>query len=577
MSIQDKLTKQKGLVFNVYTQYLGTIVSGFLMFITIVIFNHCSKSSSIPYDMVERLIYIFMIAAVGCLFAESLALYIKDERRKIYRITGVAIASIMALVWEIILDNFVDNVTTVGEEIILRFFVMYMIAGLALAIYLIIKNTELSFQGFLRTSVKNLLKMIFTFGLVNVGILFILLLFNLLIASVDIWDMILDAELILSGVIYVPYAIICITDNNEKSSKFFANVVRYVLMPLLCAATVIIYMYIIKILLGNKISNSIFYPCAITFFIGVPIWEMARIEKEKKNFYDKIIFNMHYIYAPFILLEIYSMATRIGRYGFTFARYMAVMFIILQIIYVAWDLLMKLLKKEAGKEKIILVVIAMAVVSLLVPFINAFYIPYLSQRHRFTNSYPIVKDIAYQNVNELTEEQWKKIDDFRGSYLMLTQDVRGTSFLDKRYNANELDEIRGSINKKHKHSSSTDVVKTDKGQYYSMYYNNNEKPMDISGGYTKLWDSNNHYAYEAEYSLDELKEFIIEYGDGQEIEVDISHIMMDIVDDDNFGKIDQPYVVTGNNKIVFEKISFSYNEDTQKFTEISVYGQILTK
>lgn len=103
-------------------------------------------------------------------------------------------------------------------------------------------------------------------------------------------------------------------------------------------------------------SNEIFSICASLFAIGMPIWMMASgFVEEKSSRYKKLIHITKYIYAPFILLEIYSMSVRVKAYGLTEQRYAAWMFILLQVIYILWEKIYARYARLAGRKKHIII------------------------------------------------------------------------------------------------------------------------------------------------------------------------------------------------------------------------------
>lgn len=140
-------------------------------------------------------------------------------------------------------------------------------------------------------------------------------------------------------------------------------------------------------------SNEIFGICASLFAIGMPIWMMASgFVEEKTSRYAKLISITKYIYAPFILLEIYSMSVRVKAYGLTEQRYAAIMFILLQIIYILWN---------RHYENLILVFVGCLLIGLLLPFGNASYLSYQSQKNRFVKNQTSDKEVAAEAYDYL--------------------------------------------------------------------------------------------------------------------------------------------------------------------------------
>ena len=90
----------------------------------------------------------------------------------------------------------------------------------------------------------------------------------------------------------------------------------------------------IKIIVLRKIpANQIFRILAALFACGLPIWTMNSLWEKEENTWQKIINKLPLAFIPFILLQIYSIWSRISANGLTEARYLCVMLVIFEIIY----------------------------------------------------------------------------------------------------------------------------------------------------------------------------------------------------------------------------------------------------
>jgi hypothetical protein len=268
----------------------------------------------------------------------------------------------------------------------------------------------------------------------------------------------------------------------------------------------------IKVLVGaTELSNVIFTPCMWLFIIGAPIWEMAseqEISDGKTAVWDKIINNMPYIYAPFILLEIYSMGSRIAQYGFTIERYAAVMFIIFQIIYVVWNVVWNVICERVGKKGLkdavsnksglVIAVIILLFIALIVPGVNAEYVSFASQKSRFDKSYQKAKSVfekyGYDEQEytdgqdyadaKLTEDERHILEQFTGAYDYLEGDARGKSYVKKGTDKNQISSDVSLAN---------DILRWngyesgESWDYLNFNIYSELKIIDISGGYNTAY------------------------------------------------------------------------------------------
>ena len=191
-------------------------------------------------------------------------------------------------------------------------------------------------------------------------------------------------------------------------------------------------------------KNAVFGICANLFCYGVVIWTLAYSfapdaykDKNTKGavLYRNVIKYAKYIYAPFILLEWYSIGIRIREYGVTLDRYFAVVFIICQIIYVAWEplygLVRKIFKKEKnryaeGYEHLLFVGIAVYVLCVLLPFFSGEKIEFLSQKKRFE----ALMDVYYAEELTMFDDETKSA---RSAYRVIESNIYGRKYLEETY------------------------------------------------------------------------------------------------------------------------------------------------
>lgn len=598
--LQDKLSSQKGLIADIYSRYLVTICAFGLICLLGIVENNIDRAAG---DSLEHAFLILAVLGVGSLLVESLVQSLQEQKRVKVRVVGCVAAGVLAIIWDIIARLIEDKPYDLAQSVIERVFIAYMYTLGFLAVYCIIKNTGLSLQAYGRTAIFNLIKMFFTFGAINLGCLLILFMFDALLFSLDIWDWIENIELLITAVVYIPYALICLTDKKADESRFKKGFLRAALMPMVVAATVIIYAYIIKIILGGKTSNEIFGTCALLFAIGAPIWEMANYEGgsdeqevQKASLWNRIIINMPYIYAPFILLEIYAIGSRIIQYGLTPDRYFAIVFIIFQLIYVGWKWIHRyIIKSEGnGKEMLIPVGLGLVLIALLCPFFNFSYSCYASQKGRLNRYYADINKLVeavdenaleYGNLS-LSDEERRKVHTFVGAYDYLISDVRGEKYINKQYGKKALKEKVATLKLAYNYN------------IYDYRNDNDDKPhaawdhfgydsgmhgVDISGGYTKIYMASFDENYSDEYDLEHYGALEINYDNGKKyVTVDARDVIKQLLADDSeygYGDEIEPYIIdiTEDKRLIITYIGIYKQQGAPIYKSMRITGYILER
>ena len=582
--IKELLAKQKIEVKEIFIKYIATIIAVFL-FCLVAIYEVDKAGNG---GVVEQLMIFFAIFACGSFFIET-----------IFRNNGIIMYvadTMISLLLTVLVYNLEDWVSSDVLETFLKYFALYFIIILGTSFYVIIKKSGMSFQGYINTVGLNYAKWGAIFAVLNVGILIIFEIFNSLIVKIDIYEFWARFELLLLGILYFPYALICITPKNEEKPKFIRAMIRFLLVPLLIVAMLIIYIYIFKILfIGSVPSNEVFGICAGVFSIGFVISTLAYayMDEEvindagKQSIYDKIILYIKYGFIPTVLLEIYAIGIRVADYGMTGDRYIGVVFIIAQIIYIAWEPINKLLskigktnKKEEietdrdsnfnnktgigkGYEKLIFVAIIIYIFAVIVPFTNIEYTCYVSQKNRmekaldendYVTAYSALRIIKYNRY--------------------------GKKYLDENYSTEEIKKIKENYVEDNKGNNYYSV-----GVYISPNYQVSEIDIaDYSRMYTFSVNKNVSFTMDNANML-LVPQNISDVKNEDKLEIrDLRDIINDALSDYGYGEEKTDYdahkareYVFDNKKIIIRHISFRYNEDEKTVENFSMDGFLLIK
>ena len=319
--IKEYLSKTFSTAISLIKKYPLTLIIAICLTLFLTIFTDIDvfKSSTI-----ENITVFGVMWAIGAIFIETLNLKNKKFTLVFYVLTGIIALAFV---------NLLENVHGVFNEHVTRIMTGYSLISLLLSMYFIIKKENITFQEYLLKIFNNTFNSTITYGILNIGMTLILVIFVELILDGTYGELILKSQILLLGLFYFTSMLNSISDVKEKQpSSFIKVLVKYVLLPLVTIAMIIIYIYIAKILIQREMpSNIIFRILAGIFIVAFPIWNMANYFKEQKNIY-KLSKILPYAYIPFIFLEIYSVGVRIIELGLTPVRYIGIAFIIFQII-----------------------------------------------------------------------------------------------------------------------------------------------------------------------------------------------------------------------------------------------------
>lgn len=584
--IKELFHEQKVDVKEVFFKYISTIIAVFCACIVVILDMDIGSSSG---DTVEQIMTFFVIYAAGSFFIETL---FNNNRVIMY-----VINAFVSFVLTIFAFNLDDWISTHALETYAKYFVLYILIILGISFYVIIKNSGLSFQKYVTTVLLSFVKWGFIFIVLNLGIVVILGIFNSLILRIDVFEIVTKMELLFTGIIYFPYALICILAKKEDRSKFYKVVAKYVLMPILLIAIAIIYLYIVKMVFTLSVpKNEVFGICSMVFCFGFVINIMAysyidddeSVNGSELTFYDKLIKYLKYTFIPMVILEMYSMGVRIGDYGVTGDRYLGVIFIIAQIIYLAWEPIDKLLesfrkeraegeesgniselRKKAGfgkgYEKLIFVAIIIYIFVVIFPLTNIEFVCYKSQKKRMEK--------AMDSQDYVTA---------MGAYNELKYNSYGEKYIDENYTKEDIENLHANYNS---------TRETNDYYYYGVYISPSYPLSDIDiRGYSKMYCFNTN-----SYDKDDIKNISLsiapenfDYNGDYYLEIkDVSRIVNQAIEDSDYNN-DKRYeyrepnklqeIIYDNNiKIVISDITFTYYEDGSTISDLRVKGYVLVK
>lgn len=530
-----------------------TIISAIVL---TVIYTICLDNYSIETTTLTN-ISLFIVIFASSTFLIETVLENKIKKKIIYYI--------IAAIWATVLTyavNIEEGLLGMSNTIFLfkieRFIICYLIATIVLAIYYNYKSLNKTFEQYVTSTFVTIFKTSLIYGILAIGIAMITAVFVYLILDGESYILVARMEILLFGVYYIPTVLYSFYDQEEEIGKFAKIVIKYVLGTLVIVAFAIIYMYIIKIIFLRDIpSNLIFRILSALFIIGLPVWTMILSFKENTTL-DKINRKLPLLFIPFIILQIYSIGTRILSNGITELRYLCLMLIIFEIVYI----IIYLTKKEKV-SRILLVFLALTVISTIAPYINMFTISNLSQYNNLK---------IYKQKTEYSEEEKTKI---YGAYNYL----RHSSIEGKKYIENYLTKDDEELIKKLKNSG---TKKSDNGK--NIYVDKDINYIEVEG-YKKVYkiDSYSYNSSKENITIDETFSNIKinTQENNYSIKANILPLINEYVNHENemnnYSEENNEIELDENRKIILERLILEYDDTTKNVSYYNMSGYLLEK
>ncbi len=571
---------------QIYIRYAASIFCAFIIAVVSIIANQKKG-----FD-IESIMTVCSIWLAGNFLVESLWKKTIEEAQKNKRkwLIGYGVTFVIAIIFENLSEILKAQKADIPNLIFESILYFYIACTVLLAIYVLLRQQQLDLPHCIGRIIFALLRAVGVYLVLNIAVILILEIIDALLVDIDTFRVELNIQLLLSALAYFPTCLLAVSDTSEDNAAFTKKFVSYVLLPCVWIAMFVIYLYVVKIFVTQEVpSNEIFGICASLFAIGMPIWMMASgFVEEKSSRYAKLISITKYIYAPFILLEIYSMSVRVKAYGLTEQRYAAWMFILLQIIYILWEKIYARYATFAGRKKtynnqadtgdteteyaneinqtktqinwhyenLILVVVGFLFVGLLLPFGNAQYLSYQSQKSR------------------LVKNRTSDMGEAAKAYDYLKTNAYGRRYLDNYLTEAEQDELHNML-----------YDRDSEDQWKSVYFNT--YPIEEGGltirGYEKIYGVDEHYGDEC--SVQEYESKTITAGDNVYEGVDLTSCISyykDLEDKNENQVVDEKdkvyeIQISDTEKLIVTYISFEIDDEQTMIKRMFIKGYMLTK
>ncbi|MCR5590587.1 MAG: DUF4153 domain-containing protein [Lachnospiraceae bacterium] len=208
------------------------------------------------------------------------------------------------------------------------------------------------------------------YGVIQLGVLFLTLIVMVLLYD-DAFDYIPTILVIINGLFYVPAIIYSLTHENEEANMFFQVLTRYIMLVITMLGFVIIYIYMIKLIVTASVPSNSVYAILTSLFIVSMFVSYMCTPFDETGFLQKFAHSCPLVFAPFILMQCYTIFVRIGQYGLTPKRYFGVAFIIFEITYIVYYTVYKKHVKEVAGRNILLIMCVFVVITVFAPGLSA--------------------------------------------------------------------------------------------------------------------------------------------------------------------------------------------------------------
>ena len=464
-----------------------------------------------------KFIYAAVIFAIGTFFTEITKKEDKKSKMIMYILSFLIAIGFWAFAYaedDVILAN------------ALKIAISYCAILGTISVFILQKTSKLDFGEYIRELIISGIKVGITSTVLTIGSVFIYaVLSELFDLDYDVTEKIM---LVLITCIYglyaIPRMIGLLKVEKKTDNKFFEGLFKYALGGIILVITAIIYAYILKIIFTLDVpSNVIYRITAVLFFFAAVTWTVVN-SYEAKDFYGKVFKYLPYLFLPFIILQIYSLGARIAENGLTPVRYLGVMYIIFECIYLGLY--------KFKKEKLSNILLVFGVITCIAQ-------------------------------NDLTDKQKAKV---QGAYYYIEHNLDdGYSKIDELFTYEEQEIIE---NFEYKHQGN----QPEREMEY-MYRNNSIDVVNIEN-YSKL--------YEIDYYLSSNKENKLEddyiYDLTEEKEINLKPVIDKIIENDVDDEKEYiyEYDIDENYHLIITYVSIEYARDGY-IEYCSLNGYILEK
>ncbi|MBO6119444.1 MAG: DUF4153 domain-containing protein [Lachnospiraceae bacterium] len=406
-----------------------------------------------------------------------------------------------------------------SESVVIMMFSFGVVSFLMLFLisHFVIKEKEVSLKKYLLKMFMSLLALFIIELVVLIGIILLYAICKALLGGVNTYVMSRIVVFTLC-IVFSMGLFVSIENVNGKNSLFSKILVRYIMQIMVFIGFIIFYIYLFKIIFVFILpSNQVFAVCTTLFTIGL-LTNLMSQAIEEKSVYSIAIKYLPVAFIPAFILQVIAVTLRIHQHGLTTLRYLGVLFIIFEGIYLVYYIFSEVLNNKKFKlEKMFLVSSLMFVLIFFIPKINIF------EFHKIYNK------VFYKQT-----ETCNSIDENKEN-----NDIFKKSFDVDEINVSEYDTIK-KYRVNLKLNENNEYINTVDGKIHD------NEIIDITEYLAKVKESIEKGLKENEAKTEKLSDI------GNEI-------------------------ITGNNKLIMNYIIIWYNKKDEKVINVEFSGYMLTK
>lgn len=391
--------------------------------------------------ILERGVLPFLFwMAIGMFFAES---YWNQRKLKVSK------KCILCFLLTLVAVRIASGNYLYGKEMpngfwLIRLEMVYLSLMLIGAVWFCYRRSKETFSEYILKVFANMIRIhiVYLALLIGVGIISAII-YTLFIRGYS-FSLLERLMILVTGLCYVPSWLFALTETENEAERFAKIVVKGIVFPLAVVVYLIIYVYILKILVYQDIpSNQIYVIVTVAFLLGAAAWTMMEAvgnheagnqpehEDENQGNRLELVTIMHiagrlpWLFVPLIFLQMYSVGIRIWQFGITPQRYLGIVWIVIEILYLC---LYFRGAEKVGKIFPICMVISGVIWAL--PGANVYDISFYSQIHNLK---------LLESKEELSGAEKEKLG---GAYYYLNNTVGGEKYLKENYSAGQLEKLQ---------------------------------------------------------------------------------------------------------------------------------------
>ena len=379
-----------------------------------------------------RFLFILLFLMTPCFLAAEVSHFSFKERstKKIVpHLLAIIISSVLCAIYSFLVsfkdDEAIYNNGSlyVPYTYLTRLVIVYLVIAICYDIYRMYKNSGMPLEKYSVRAFLGAVKAGFLYGVVAVGSLCLIFAFNALLFSLEVEYLI---EFIILGVLLFPGVVIGLSKISEEMGKFSKVLMGYVLPAIVAIACLIVYVYIVKIIVVRTMpSNEAFSIMTGIFVAGFFIWTTAQGCSEDPL--HKYLLFFPIVFSPFIIVQIICLYMRIRQYGITNSRYLGILLIVFEIVYVAYYGACRVKKRGVGGFLFVMLAVPF-IIYYLIPGINAYSVITRSQSKvieryldaaatgEVTTDFRSAKSALYSVKNQGSIEGKRYLEKLKGKY-----------------------------------------------------------------------------------------------------------------------------------------------------------------